>query len=1344
MTMLHAHLLGGLALAWNKEPLATIPSSSARSLFAYLLTYGDRPHTRDLLAGTFWPDVPDATARRRLSQALWQIRRTLDPHPVLVTQGDTVQLNPDLPLWLDVKEFKRHYAQCTNGGAEALDHFEVCLDLYRGGFLAGYYDDWVVLERERLREMLLEALGRLVEAYKSRGEYERALVYARRLASEDLWREEAHCEVMRLCHLLGQDTEALKQFAVCRQVLAEELDVEPSPQTMALADEIAHRSGLPQPSLLPSAARPVKVPLLERPDRLPLVGRQPELAELLRQVEAVVEGSGGLTVVYGEAGVGKSRLLRELADNAQWRGVPTVWGRCYELAAPLAYQPLVETLRAALPALSEAALQPLWRAELSRLLPELTTDQELPPSLSPEEERRRLLEAIARAFLVLAEREPQLVLLEDAQWMDHASLEALRYLLPRLSDARLLIVLTARAEELTGQAVTALSAMESTRLPRHLELDRLDLAETGELVQWALNLEQPVPLFSARLYAETEGNPFFLIETLWALVEEGLLYRDEAGVWSTPWDESTEDYAEMPLPTGVVQSIERRLDRLPASLSELLNLAAVIGREIDFQLWLSASDRDEEGLLTAADELCGRGLLLAAEPDSVAGMDYAFAHDQIRRVAYRRLAPPRCRLHHRRVAQALTHLAPDQPVALAYHWTRAEVWDKAVTYHQQAGDRTQGVYANTEAVAHYSQALEALERLPESVDLVLRYQLHLAREAVYDLLGDRTAQVEDLEALEALAEALDAAPPDADEAQRAAGRRAEVALRQANYAEATGDYPKAITAVQKAIRLAQATKDIGLEAASRRQWGRTLWRRGDFEAARSQEEAALNLTRDASLRRLEAQSLRDLGRICFYQGDYAGATEFYRRSLRLCREIGDRQGEWNLLNNLGVVSRNQGAYERARQYQEQALQICREIGDRRGEGMALNNLGLVSRRLGDYAKAKGYHEQALCVGREIGDRWNEGQVLTNLGISFYYQGDYGQARTYFEQAAYIWREIGNRHGEGGALANLGCLSRHLGEYAKARPFFEESLRIFCDIGDRKTEGVVLCDLSLLLHYLGDAQAAKDCSQRALIIAQDLGDRPAQGHALTNLGHAEMGLNHLAEAAAAYQQAVDLRYELGEHHLAMDSLAGMARVSLVQSDLDSAKSQVEKILTYLETGTLDGTEQPLWIYLTCYQILRASQDLRAQTVLNAAHHLLQEQAAKIADEELRHSFLEKVAAHREIGVAYQELQAAQQGRQITVSLPRTDAPLGRPLRKDEYVIVTWTVAAPEDKVVARKVERRRRCILRLLNEARAQGAAPRDQDLAEVLGVSLTTLRRDMAALRAQGHRLPTRWRKMTT
>ncbi|MBN1659658.1 MAG: pre-peptidase C-terminal domain-containing protein [Anaerolineae bacterium] len=158
-----------------------------------------------------------------------------------------------------------------------------------------------------------------------------------------------------------------------------------------------------------------------------------------------------------------------------------------------------------------------------------------------------------------------------------------------------------RTEDLAGPQAAALTTLENTRLPRRLDLARLDLDETAELVRQALDLTEAAPRFSARLYAETEGNPFFVIEALRGLMDEGLLRRNAGGVWSTPWDEATQDYAELPLPGGVVQSIQRRLDRLPTPLAEALGLAAVLGRGVAFDLWQKVAGWPEGDLLAAGD-----------------------------------------------------------------------------------------------------------------------------------------------------------------------------------------------------------------------------------------------------------------------------------------------------------------------------------------------------------------------------------------------------------------------------------------------------------------------------------------------------------------------------------------------------------------------------------------------------------------------------------------------------------------------------------------------------------------------------------------------------------------------
>ena len=1366
--MLYARLFGGLDLSWDERPLPPLPGAAARSLLAYLLTYRDRPHTRDLLSGTFWPDLPDATARRRLSQALWQIgslwRKAAVSAPWLQAAAGAVQIHPDLPLWLDTAEFVLLQARASAAPAESLESLAAaarCADLYRGEFLAGYYDDWIVLEREGLRGKLLLLLERQLEGLKGRGEYEQALACARRLAAEDPWREEAHREIMRLCYLLGRDDEALRQYEACGRILRQDLDSPPAPETAALAAEIAARAGRPAPVLLPARPPAPAPPRLERPDRLPLAGRQAELAALAGWVEAAVQRHGGLVILYGEAGVGKSRLLRELAAHAQWRGVRAAWGHCCELAAPPAYQPLVEALRAELAALRAAAIPPPWAEELSRLLPELAAGRMPPP---PPETPGRLLEALAQAFRALAAAGPLLVILEDAHWMDAASLAALRYLLPRLAEMPLLIVISVRREDLAGDLAAQLAAMERTRLPHSLSLERLDGRETAEFVQRALDLPQPAPRFSARLHAETEGNPFYLVETLLALVRGGALSRDEAGMWRTPWDESTADYAELPLPAGVVQSIAGRLDSLSPDLRDLLCLAAVIGRDVDFRLWLAAAGCAEEALLAAGDELCRRGLLLAAS----GGPDYAFAHDLIRRVAYERLPAPRRRAGHRRVAAALARVAPDEPAALAYHWTQAQDWARSAYCHRQAGDRARSVYANTAAAAHYAQALDSLARLAGPDSAEQRYDLLLAREAMFNLLGERPAQLQDLQSLEGLAAQL------AD-----AGRQAEVALRRAAYGNAVGDFPVALAAAQDAVRLARSIREADREAAACLEWGYALLNQGEFAAAQARCESAAALARRHGLPAVEGGALRNLGSVAWCLGDYARAESYYAQALAFCRAAGDRRSEGLTLNNLAMVLLRLGDCPRSTLYSEQALRLAREIGDLRAEGKALGHLANVAMTTGAWAQAQAYTEQAMDIAARVGNRSGAAVWLLYMGTISSYRGDYARAVAYTEQALQIIVEIGDRRLQGAARNNLGEMALHRGDYARAQDELEQALAITREMADRQSGGPVLHDMGRLYHRLGDYARAAACYAQALQINREIGDTgrealvqvmqgllahhrgdhpaaaalgqaaldalsrtgdlPGQAAAWTVLGHAAAGRGAPEEAAAAYTQALALRRQLEQPHLAAEPLAGLARCALAQGQPGRAQEAVEEIMAYLQAGTLDGTDEPLRVYLTCYQALQASQDPRAPELLRAAHTLLHDHASRIAEDDLRRAFLQGVEAHRQLAAACRELAATPPPRQVTVSLPRAGAPAGRPLRPDELVAVTWTLDAPGEADLP-KTARRRQCLRRMLAEARAQGALPRDEDLARALGVGLATVRRDMAALRAAGTPLPPRRR----
>jgi tetratricopeptide (TPR) repeat protein len=1204
---------------------------------------------------------------------------------------------------LDVEEFEKILSRHTGSKGQVEDGLSTHLPplseaiaLYRADFLEDVYDDWALLERERLRELYLGGLERLITLRKQAGNYEQALLDAQRLVAADPLREEGHRELMRLYHLLDRSHAALEQFFTLRDLLSEELGVEPSSATTALHREIATTLEEAEAPHLPLPPSPP--PLLRDLAHLPFVGRTDERATLIDSLQAALQAHGGIVLVEGDAGVGKTRLVQEGISAARWRGFQAGLGKAGARVASPPYQLVRDALAPLLTPLRVTQLaelvEPLWLSAVAPILPPIAEHLlHLPmlPPLEPHEEQRRLWEGLSRCLAALCSVAPLLLVLEDVHWADEATLAALPHLTSRFPSNRALLLLTYRPAEARQRAVVweTLSTLDRSHSPLRIPLSSFERSEAVALVRRALGVAETdarANAFAQRLQDAIGSNALFLVEALKSLLERGDLtpVAGSSGGWQLPAE-------DLPLstPASVQELVGERTARLPAELQDVLEWIAVLGGQAHFPVLVRAGDADAATLLETLEELGRRGFVVET-PER-----YDIEHDAVQEVIYQSIPAGRRRMLHQRVGTALETLVPRQVDVLAYHFRQGEQWDRALEYSRRAGDGARAVYANAEAAAYYTQALEALDQMAGPPDPGLRFDLYLAREEIYALQGKRAAQAEELRTLAMLAQRLD--DP---------GRRAETALRRARYAEVGGDFEAIIEAARIAIDLARAAQDVHREAAGHLQHGVGHQRQGAYAAARAQFERALALARRADeepsvpLQRVEAESLRNLSISAQYLSNYAEAGTFCQQARDIFHRIGDRQGEAEALKILGTLADYVADYETAEAYYTQALDICRQIGHRKGECDLLNNLGIACDCRGDYSGAKHHYEEALVISREIGYR--QSWVVSNLGTVFSALGRYDEAQTCYEEALSISRQT----------------------------------------GDRQSENVALANLSLVSHHLGEDREAEVYGRQALELAQELGDRYVESFTLAYLGHALAGQERWPEAAEAYCRSMTIRRELDVPNLAIESLAGLTRVSLHSGDVAGALAQAEEILSYLTAEsplagsfhTLDGTEEPLLVYLTCYRVLSATRDPRAGEVLAVAYRLLQERAAGITDEALRRAFVEDVASHREIGAAHRRLE----GRRRAFRLAHVDATVGRPLHEEEYVEVTWTIAAPEDDEIADKVERRCHRILRLLHEAAGQSAAPTIEDLAAALGVSARTIKRDLAALREAGHEAHTR------
>jgi ABC-type oligopeptide transport system substrate-binding subunit/DNA-binding SARP family transcriptional activator len=716
------YFLGSFDLCDDHQALVKPPTQKSQSLLAYLILQRTRPQTREHLMNLFWGEHPDHKARRSLTTALWHLRNCLPGDNFIISDYSTVHINPQAIIWVDVDEFIRLIH------SDKPEHIAAALDLYRGTLLDGFYDDWVMNERYSLETDYEEALARLMFMQQDARQYRQALQTALRLVNHDPLREDAHRTAIRAYYQLGQPQSARNQYQRLCQVLKHELGVEPSSETSALFQEI--------PEQYPAIEITHPIPVEEQPktelttrgkhpletsSTIRIVGRESEILTLVNCWQSARSGHGMVVIVAGEAGSGKSRLVEEFSRQMLWQGVETLYGCCYRFEGTLPYQPVVDALQGALLNLSTKQLEslPPWViGELSRLVPGLS-ERLVKPVTQPLEnqvqDQYQLFAAILTIITSISAKEGRILIVEDLQWASEDTLQLLHYLARKLAKSPVLIVGTFRVEE-TGKRQPILDMadqLEREGLARRIQLAPLTQSDITQLVMEISGEGADIPLLAEWLYQESEGNPFYVMESIKALFETGMV-RLEEGVWKADLQQiqASRSY----IPAGIHQVIQERLHRLDEISRETLVLAAVIGREFNFDLLCAIQSRGEEITLTSLDHLLRSRLV--EESKHPVELDYVFTHHKIQEVAYQGLSKQRKLKIHALVAQTLERMYPGQsaPVnaQLAFHYLNAGCQDrnyveKAISYSIIAGDQARILYANQEAINHYRRAINLLE-----------------------------------------------------------------------------------------------------------------------------------------------------------------------------------------------------------------------------------------------------------------------------------------------------------------------------------------------------------------------------------------------------------------------------------------------------------------------------------------------------------------------------------------------------------------------------------------------------------------------------------------------------------
>jgi class 3 adenylate cyclase/tetratricopeptide (TPR) repeat protein len=815
------------------------------------------------------------------------------------------------------------------------------------------------------------------------------------------------------------------------------------------------------------------------------VGRQTEMATLTDALARAGAGHGQVVAVVGEAGVGKSRLVYEFTRSHHIR----VWlvlesaSASYGKATP--YVPVIDllrryahveahddrrTIRAKVTGqvlTLDEALQDAIPALLS-LLDALPDDSPF-LQLDPSQRRQRTQTALKRVLLRESHVQPLLLVFEDLHWIDAETQALLDSLVESLPTARLLLLVNYRPEYQHGWGAKTYYAQ--------VRLDPLPPVSAQELLQVLLGSDPSLVPLKQLLVTRTEGNPFFLKESVRALVEMGVLgwergaYRLDTALQS------------LQVPATVQAVLAARIDRLPPEEKQLLQTAAVIGTKVPFPLLHAIAECPEVDLHRGLTHLQAAEFLY--ETTLFPELVYTFKHALTHEVAYGSLLLERRRALHGCVAEALEALAgdrrDDQMERLAHHALRGEVWDKALTYSRQAGDKAQARSAYREAVVYYEQALAAWAHLPDS---------RAATEQAIDLrLGLRTA-------LNALGEAPGRRLDQLRRAETLAQMLGDHLRLGRVYAEMgtdfrmIGEVDRAIGYGQRALALAASLGHVGLQARTHQSLGRLYYDAGDYP--RAVESFGWNVATLQGERLYErfgtngsiaASSRAGLSLCHAERGAFTEGLAMAEDGLRIAEAVNFPFSLVEACHGVSGVYRRQGDVQRAIPLLERALGLCQDWHIALLSPWMAASLGLAYALEGRIVAGLALAEQAAEQTAARGTAWSLVRVVTWLSETYLLAGRLEDARQRATQALNLARQYQQRGWQAWALWLLGESTAR-----QAFPAVEPAAG----------------------HY-----------QQALALAEALGMRPLQAHCHCGLGTLYAMTNQREQARTELSIAIEL-------------------------------------------------------------------------------------------------------------------------------------------------------------------------------------------------------------------------------
>lgn len=1119
-------------------------------LLAYLLLHRGHALPRQAVANALWPDEAEEGARANLRRHLNYLHQQLPAGdvPWIIAERGRLQWNATSALWLDVAEFERL--------SSSPDTLQEAIALYTDDLLIDVDEEWLDAERERFKTTYHNALAALVARLRAARSYVAGIEAARALLAHDPWREDTLRALLALRYESGDRAGAVAEYERFAAALRDELDAEPMAETMAqyqaiLRDDL-QACAPPEPSAQRSGPG--------ESSYTPFVGRTAELLRLRERWSDATAGNGGLVMIGGEAGIGKTRLVRELAVACESAGA-LVHSAATTFPETTPYQPFVALLRLAAPLAPSLDIDPVWLGAIAPLAPavgENLPELPAPVPVDPARERLRLFEACGNVWSAIATRRPLLLIVEDVQWAGAATLALLEHLARRAQRARMLVVVTYREDELDlrHQLRAARRRLQTDGATLHVALARLSLAAVVDLVRGLADGD--VEELARNLHARSEGNPFILEQILRDLTDSGRVRIIERK-WSI---------GELPVvvvPAAVRDAVGARIARLDEPATTLAQAAAVIGRAFDVELLRETTGWTEATVLDVLDGLIERRIV--GEHGARGSFDYAFTHHLVQAVVYDRIPEPARARRHRRVAHVMSLLYAESgdevSAELALHWDRGGETERAATQYVRAARHAASVYGNDESEQYARRALEL------TGSDATRFDALLLRTRLAAVGADRAAQARTLDELVHIAARL-------------------------------GDEDAICTVLELRIELADVTGERSRE--------RTLL--GELEG---------RLTQAGDPRR-RARLLECEARYCRGIGDFNGARDAFQELMRLAERDGDRSRYAAARLAFADAYIFEGRLREAHAALEELRSELQADGNQAAIVRTLMAFSRAALQQQDYAAMSEFAAEALEISRTIGDREGEALALHSIANGLVYTFRVADAESYYLRANELYEAMSHRVGLASISCDLGLFHTEIGLLERALAFYARARAIAIEIGFTWVVAVERIDVSYCRRLQGEYALARDCARDALKLARELPSQPLESAALGVLGAAESGLGAHADALAHLRAGVDLRRPSGATPRLGENLCALALASLRAGALDGARAAAGEMLALYDANPKLAPQPTEWL-LTAAQIERAhGAEETAQNLLRQAVSVMRARAAAIDDATTRAAYL----------------------------------------------------------------------------------------------------------------------------